>query len=175
MQSEKCSHIWEMVNVSDGLIVMKKCFHCNKVSTCFAFHHESPLEACREGDHFWNFVESDESFHFDLKCSKCETLVKFDESVGLMICTGCDEACEVDVLKRELEPEKALVCIAVGRRPIEERKQLSDEKFAVLEEFFNQRSKASKCKIKIVPHKMVRDITKCYADVIKDMDTLFTE
>ena len=48
MQEVKCSHLWGMVNVVSGLIVMKKCFHCGKVSTCFAFHDEPPLEPCHE-------------------------------------------------------------------------------------------------------------------------------
>ena len=61
-----------MINVADGMIVMKKCFHC---------------EPNRDGVHFWNFMESDESFHFDLECTACGTIVKLDELVGLMLCT----------------------------------------------------------------------------------------
>ena len=173
MQENKCAHIWKMVNIAGGLIVMKKCFHCGKVSTCFTFHNEPPLETSHEEKHFWNFMEGDESFHFDLKCAKCGTLVKFGELVGLMICTGCDEKCEVDVLRRKLESENTQVCIAFGRRPIEERKQLPAEKFGVLEEYFNQQNKASKTNIKIVPHEMVRDIAGCYAEPIKNVDMLF--
>jgi len=171
MQEEKCSHLWEMVNVARGLIVMKKCFHCGKVSTCFTFHNEPPLEACHDGAHFWNFVESDESFHFDLRCAKCGTLVKLDELVGLMMCTGCDETCKADILRRKLEPPHTWVCIALGCRPTEERKQLSPEKFAVLEAFFNQQRDCLKSLI--VPHKMVKNIANCYARVIKDVNMLF--
>lgn len=173
MQAEKCSHLWEMVNVASGLIVMKKCFHCSKVSTCFTFDHKPPLATCHEEGHFWNFVEGDESFHFDLKCRKCGTLVKFAELVGLMVCTGCDERCEVDILRRELEPEGTRVCIALGCRPIDERKQLPPEKLAVLEEFFSQQGESLKSKIKVVPHEMVRSIDKCYAEVVRDADMLF--
>ena len=163
--------MWEMVNIARGLIVMKKCFHCGTVSTCFIFHNEPPLEPCHEQDHFWNFVESDESFHFDLKCVKCGTLVKLDELVGLMMCTGCDETCEVDVLRRKLEPEHIRVCIALGRQPIEERKQLAPDKFAVLEDFSKQQR--SSLKFLIVPHKMVKNIASCYAEIIRDVDMLF--
>ena len=159
-----------MVNVSPGLIVMKKCFHCSKVSTCFTFHCDTPLESSHEGEHFWNFVESDEAFHFDLNCTKCETVVKFDELVGLMICTGCDETCEVDILRRKVKPENTKVCIALGRQPVDERKQLPPEKFAVLEEFFKQQFDCLKCLI--VPHKMVKNIANCYAEAIKDLNSL---
>ncbi|MHC4657959.1 MAG: hypothetical protein ACYS83_02120 [Planctomycetota bacterium] len=174
MQENKCSHVWEMVNVAGGLIVMKKCFHCGKVSTCFCFHDKLPLEPSHEGEHFWNFVEGDPTFHFDLKCVNCSTLVKFGELVALMMCTGCDERCEVDLLRRKLEPEGTLVCIALGRRPIEERKQLPEEKITVLQDYFDQQSKSLRHKIRIVPHEMVRSIDSYYAEVIKNPDVLFT-
>jgi len=173
MIKEKCSHSWEMVNVAGGLVVMKKCFHCAKVSTCFTFHNKPPLEPCHEQEHFWNFVESDPSFHFDLKCVKCGTLVKLDELVGLMMCTGCDETCQVDVLRRKLEPEHTCVCIALGPRPIDERRQIPQEKISILENYFGQQCKSLESKIKIVPHEMVRSIENCYAKVIKDVEMLF--
>ena len=166
MAKQDCSHTWEMVDVTSGLIVMKKCFHCGDISTCFVSHRAPPLEACREGDHFWNFVESDDSFRFNLKCTQCGTLVKFDELVGLMLCTGCDETCDVDILRRKLEAEGTGVCIALGRRPIEKRKQLTPEKFAILEVFFKQQSDSFNSVI--VSHEMVKNIAKCYATIIKD-------
>ena len=173
MQKEKCSHFWEMVNVASGLVVMKKCFHCGKVSTCFVFHNKPPLEPCQEEEHFWNFVESDPSFHFDLKCTKCSTLVKFDELVALMMCTGCDETCEADILRRRLEPEYTCIYIALGCRPIDERKQLSQEKISVLQDYFSQQCKSLKSKIRIVSHEMVKSIDTCYAKMIKDVEMLF--
>ena len=173
MQEDKCLHIWGMVNVARGLIVMKKCFHCGKVSTCFCFHDKLPLEPSHEGEHFWNFMEGSPAFHFDLKCINCGILVKLEELVGLMMCTGCDERCEVDVLRRKLEREGTQVCIALGCRPIDERKQLPDEKIAILQEYLVQQGKSLKSRIKIVSHKMVKSIGSCYAQVINDMDMLF--
>jgi hypothetical protein len=169
MREQKCSHIWEMVNVASGLVVMKKCFHCGKVSTCFCFHDKLPLEPSHEGKHFWNFMEGDPAFHFDLKCTNCETLVQLRGLVGLMICTGCDQRCDVDVLRRQLEPEGTQVCIALGCRPIDERKQLDEDRIAILQDYLDQQSKS---KLKVVPHKMVRSIDNCYAEVIKDVDSL---
>ena len=173
MREDKCSHIWEMVNVAGGLIVMKQCFHCGKVSTCFCFHDKLPLEPSHEGEHFWNFMEGVPGFHFDLKCVNCDTLVKLDELVGLMMCTGCDEKCEVDAIRRKLEPEGTQVCIALGGRPIAERKQIPEEKTAVLQDYFDQQGKSLKTRIKIVSHKMVKSIGSCYAEMVKDADALF--
>lgn len=173
MAEEKCLHLWEMVNVASGLAVMKKCFHCIKVSTCFTFHIKAPLESCHEGEHFWNFMESEPSFHFDLECIKCGALVKFDELVGLMMCTGCDQTCEVDILRRKLEPEHTRVYIVLGCRPIDERRQLSQEKISILQDYFSQHCKSIESKIKIVSHEMVRNFESCYATVIENMEMLF--
>lgn len=173
MCREKCSHCWEMTNVVSGLIVMKKCFQYGKVSSCFCLHDKPPVESCYEEDHFWNFVEANPTFHFDLKCSKCGTLVKLDELVGLMLCTGCDEACEVDVVRRKLEPEGVRVCIALGRRPIDERKQLSTEKIAILEDYFSQQRDCLSSKMTVVSHEMVKNIDSCYAEVVRNVDALF--
>lgn len=162
-----------MTNVASGLVVMKKCFHCAKVSTCFAFYDRPPLEPCHEEKHFWNFVESDPAFHFDLKCSKCGTLVKLDELVALMLCTGCDQTCQVDILRRKLEPQNTHVYIALGCRPIDERPQLSKEKIAIIEEYLTQQCKSSKSRIKLVSHKMIKSIENCYAKVIQNVETLF--
>ena len=161
MQEDKCSHIWEMVNVASGLIVMKKCFHCGKVSTCFCFHDKLPLEPSHEGEHFWNFMEADPSFHFNLKCTKCNIIVEMEELVGLMICTGCDEECKVNICRQKLEAKDKQVYIALGCRPIDDRKQLPEKKLVALQEYFNQQSNLAKTKI--VPHKMIKNVATCYA------------
>jgi len=167
MDDKNCSHLWEMINFSQGLIVIKKCSHCEKVSACFSPDSTPPVEACREEEHFWNFMEADPAFHFDLKCSKCDTIVELNELVGLMVCTGCDEACdeacEVHICRHKLEAENKQVYIALGRRPIDERKQLPEEKLAVLQEYFDQQADCGKPKAKIVSHKMVKNIATCYA------------
>jgi len=174
MNAQKCSHNWEMVNAARGLIVMKKCYHCGKVSSCFCYHDKLPVEPCYEDGHFWNFMEGDPTFHFDLKCTKCDTLVKFDELVGLMICIGCDERCRVDSLRRELESEGTNVVIALGQRPVEERKRLGEDKIAILQDYFEQKSAHLKNKVRIVDDEMVKDLDKCYARVVQRPDELFS-
>jgi hypothetical protein len=118
-------------------------------------------------------MEGDPTFHFDLECTTCGALVKFDELVGLMVCVGCDERCDVGLLRRQLEPEGVRVFIALGRRPVDERMQLPDEKIAVLQDYFDQQGKSSKSRIKVVSHAMVRSIDSCYAEVIRDTEALF--
>jgi hypothetical protein len=79
----------------------------------------------------------------------------------------------VCIFTRSFEPEDIQVYIAMGRRPIEERRQLSQEQFSSLEAYFNQQSGSLKRKVKIVRHEMVKDLDKCYAEVIRDTDMLF--
>lgn len=173
MNPEKCEHVWEMANVKRGLIVMKKCSHCNKVSTCFAAHREIPRGTSREGKHFWDYMESNPSFHFDLKCSKCDEIIGFDELVGIMVCTGCDETCEVDILRKKLVGEGSNVHIALGQRPLDERKALSVEKLAILQEYYHQQGKHLPNQVEIVSHEMIRDIDRCYAEVIEEPHKFF--
>ena len=172
MPAEKCAHTWEMINVAFGFVITEKCYNCDKISTYFAFESRPPLEEYREGEHFWNVMESAQSFRFDLRCSKCETIVKFDELMGLMMCTGCDENCEADSLRKILEAERTWVYVAFGFLPVEERKQLIPEKIKILEDYFNQRRKSKTSRIKIVSQDLVRNIATCYGEVIKDVHML---
>ena len=173
MSEKECFHSWEMVNIVNGIIVLKRCFHCSKVSSCFSVDTKPPLEPCREDSHFWNFMEAIGSFHFDLKCAKCDRVVDLGELVGLMACTECDEECDVCMLMRSLKPQGTRICIALGRRPIDERTQLPPEKFTAIEEFFCQQNDLRRANIGVVPHTMVRNIARCYAEAIADVETLF--
>lgn len=172
MQEETCTHQWEMINVQPGFIITEKCFHCNKISTYFSLETNPPLEEYRDGDHFVNVVESAQSFCFDLLCGKCNTLVNFNEFAGLIMCTGCDDNCDVDKLMKKLEPERTWVYVALGFLPFEEKRQPIQEKILILENYFNQRRKSSKSRIKFVSSEMIKNISTCYAEMIKDVGML---
>jgi hypothetical protein len=47
-----------------------------------------------------------------------------------------------------------------------ERKALSVEKLAILKEYYHQQGKHLPNQVEIVSHEMIRDIDKCYAEVI---------
>ncbi len=176
MQEEQCSsdeqHLWEMVNIQYGFITTERCFHCDKVVTYFSSEGKPPLEEYRDGDHFWNVMETAQSIRFDLQCTTCGTLVELKELMGLMMCTGCDEKCQVDALMKKHALERTWVYVAFGFLPIDETQQLPNEKIAILEEYFNQRRKSSISRIKIVSHEMVKNYATCYAEVIRDLDLL---
>jgi hypothetical protein len=72
----------------------------------------------------------------------------------------------------ELAKEKTWIYVAFGYLPIDEKKQLTQEKIEILEEYFNQRRTSTKSKIKIVSHELIGDITNCYGEVIMDTNLL---
>jgi hypothetical protein len=117
-------------------------------------------------------METAQSIRFDLQCTECGTLVELKELMGLMMCTGCDEKCQVDALMKKHEAERTWIYVAFGFLPIDETEQLSKEKIAVLEDYFNQRRKSSTSRIKIVSHEMVKNHATCYGEVIRDLDLL---
>jgi hypothetical protein len=172
MQEEKCAHQWSMINVQTGLIITENCFKCDKTSTYFCLEQNPPLEEYREGDHFWNVMESAQAIRFDLQCTHCNTVETLQELAGLMMCTGCDENCKVDHIRKELEKDRIWVYVAFGFLPVDEVEQLSLEKISILEEYFNQRRRSSKSSIKIVPSDLISDIKNCYAEIIKDTGML---
>lgn len=172
MQRENCSHSWEMVNVVYGHIITEKCFHCDKLASYFNAETKPSLEEYREGEHFWNVMETAQSFRFDLKCTQCNLLIPFGELMGLMMCNGCDEDCEADKLRKKLEPQRTWIYVAFGFLPVKERKQPPGEKISILEDYFNQRRKSKTSRIKIVSHEMVKNFATCYAEVIRDVELL---
>jgi len=89
-----------------------------------------------------------------------------------MLCTGCDEICEVEEIRKELEKDHIWIYVACGFLPIEEAEPLSKEKISILEDYFNQRRKSSKSKIKILSYEMVNNLKNCYGEIIKDVGML---
>lgn len=171
MQEEKCLCMWEMVNVRYGFVITEQCSDSKQVITYFS-EDAPPLEEYRDGDHFWNVMETAQSIRFDLQCKECGRVESFEELMGMMMCTGCSEDCEVNRLMRKLEPQRSWVYVAFGFQPVDERKQLSREKIVILEDYFNQRRKSSTSRVKIVGQEMVKNYATCYAEVIRDLDLL---
>ncbi len=172
MPEATCNHIWEMANIAYGFLITEKCSKCEMISTYFTFEDRPPLEEYREGDHFWNVMESAQSFRFDFKCRHCGQLVSFNELMGLAMCTGCDENCQVEKVRKKLEKERTWVYVAFGYLPNDEHKQLTKKQIAILEDFFNQRRKSSRTRIKIVSQELVKNFVTCYGEVIKDVNML---
>lgn len=174
MVNAGCTHQWRMVDIEYGFIVTERCFECKKIVTYFSHNEKPPLEEFREGGHFWNVMESAQSMRFNLKCSRCGAVVNFSDLMGLMMCTGCLDECEVQKMMKRLEPQKQWVYVAFSFLPVEEHPPLPEEKLKTLEDYFNTRRKSSESgsSIRIVSSRMIEDYSVCFAEVIRDLDLL---
>lgn len=172
MERKDCCHAWKMIHVAYGYIITEKCSKCEEISTYFTFEDRPPLEEYREDDHFWNVMESAQSFRFDFQCEKCGVVETFEELMGLLMCTGCHKECQVAKLQDVLEKEKTWVYVAFGFLPEARHRPLPAEKIAMLEDFFNRRRNSPDSRIKIVSQELVSDYSLCYGKVIKDVNML---
>ena len=171
-----CQHVWEMTNIKFGFLVFEKCFHCNELRTYFSME-EIPIlgDKYREGNHYWSRVENAQSFRFDLLCTKCRLLEKFDDLMGFLHCTSCLPECEVEILQKKYEAEKTWLLVAFGFLPQVKTKPIPTYKLDMLTDYFNQRRDTSRSRIKIVPFDLIKDLSLCKGDFIHDVEMLSLE
>ncbi len=171
-----CRHQWEMTNIRFGFVVFEKCFHCNGLRTFFSIEDASFLgDKYREGGHFWSRVENAQSFRFDLRCTKCSHLEKFDDLMGLLHCTGCLPDCEVEILRMKYEKERTWVLVAFGFLPEAKTMPIPSYKINILTDYFNQRRDTSRSMIKIIPFNLIEDLSRCKGEFIHDVGMLSQE
>ncbi len=172
----ECQHQWEMTNIQFGFVVFEKCFHCNQLRTYFSAEHTSLLgDKYREGDHYWSRVENAQSFRFDLQCTQCNRLEKFDDLMGLLHCTGCLPDCEIEALRKKYEAERTWILVAFGFLPRAKTEPIPPDKLDALTDYFNQRRDTSRSRIKIVPFNLIGDLSRCKGDFVHDVGMLSTE
>lgn len=172
MQEKECTHSWKMIDIIPCFIVTEKCYHCNEVVTYSTTENNPPKDEYKDGDHYWNIMDIAQSIKFNLQCKKCNQIIKFEELQGLKMCNMCDTDCEIYKLFKTENSQRTYIYIAFGFLPLNKVKQLSEYQIKVLEDYFNERRKSSKSKIKIVSHKLVRNFENCYAETIKDVAML---
>jgi hypothetical protein len=171
-----CDHRWQMINVQPGFVVFEKCYHCNRTRTYFSTEDTPPIwDKYREGDCFWNRVQTSQSIRFDLKCKKCGHSENFEEIMGFLYCTGCIPDCEVEVLQRKMEDERTWILVAFGFLPEDRSRPVPMYKLDILSDYFNQRRDTSRSKIKIVSFSMIEDISRCKGELIHDVGLLSEE
>ena len=158
-----------MTNTRFGFIVVEKCYHCKQERSYFAAEHIPPKEEYREGEHFWDYLGSAQSFQFSLKCRKCGVEIPFDDVLGLMMCSGCTPDCDAHIISSICEGQRAWVYVALCYQPDIGSKGAMGEKLAILSTYFNDRIRTPGKKIIVVPGWLVRDIDVCKGTVLKDV------
>lgn len=172
----ECQHHWAMTNVEFGFVVFEKCFHCNSLETHFTSEANPILgDKYRDGDCFWSVVENAQSMRFDLQCSKCEQITKFNDLMGFLHCTGCLDNCKVELLRRKYEAERTWIMVAFGFLHKQKKPLFPQQKLDILTDYFNQRRDISRSRIKILSYELIEDFSHCRGDFIHDVGMLATE
>lgn len=172
----ECQHQWEMRNIQFGFVVFEKCFHCSGLRTYFSVEDIPILgDKYREGDCYWSRVENAQSFRFDLQCTKCNHLEKFNDLMGLLHCTGCLPDCGVEILRKKYEAERTWVMVAFGFLPKAKEKPIPEYKLDILTDYFNQGRDINRSRIKIVPFNLIEDLSRCKGDFVHDVGMLSLE
>ncbi|HEX9912950.1 MAG TPA: hypothetical protein VGB01_06880 [candidate division Zixibacteria bacterium] len=176
MKMSECQHQWEMRNIQFGFVVFEKCFHCSGLRTYFSVEDIPILgDKYREGDCYWSRVENAQSFRFDLQCTKCNHLEKFNDLMGLLHCTGCLPDCGVEILRKKYEAERTWVMVAFGFLPKAKEKPIPEYKLDILTDYFNQGRDINRSRIKIVPFNLIEDLSRCKGDFVHDVGMLSLE
>lgn len=168
-----CQHHWKMTNIQYGFMIYERCSHCNSLRTYFSKDNIS--EQYREGDCTWSVVVSAQTFTFDLICSKCQHLEKFDDLMGLLYCTSCLGDCKIEVLRNELQKQKTWLLVAFGHIPASFNNPIPQKKLDILTDHFNQRRDTSRSTIKIVSFNLIDDLSLCKGEFIHDVGMLSLE
>jgi hypothetical protein len=163
-----CEHKWEMVDIRYGYLVVEGCPQCGGRSSFFSEEAVAPVDAYREGDHFWSYLGSSQAIKFNLECTKCEMLVNLDDMMGLMISTCNDPQCKVAQIGiKEGKGTMAYVALCADSSHTS-GKCVSAQGIKALNEYFNQNIKTSGKKIVIVPCDTCCNFDKCGGILIAD-------
>lgn len=171
MATEECKHIWKMTNVRDGFIVTEKCYHCHKIRVFFSYEDTPPKDEYKEGEHYWSYSGSAQSFKFEMECTRCGKRVGFEKFTGLMHCSGCDDRCNIRILSRICEHQNIWLFAALAYDESGEI-DLPLESLQVLTDYFTQRLRTPGKKILVVPGSLRRNPDLCRGEMLKDVGML---
>jgi len=162
-----------MTNIQFGFVVFEKCFHCNGLRTYFSVE-DIPArgDKYREGDCYWSRMENAQSFRFDLHCSKCKQLEKFDDLMGFFFCPGCLPDCEVEILQKRYEAQKTWIIVAFGFLPEARTNPIPPHRLDLLSDYFNQGRDTARSRIKIISFDLIKDFSRCRGEFIHDVGML---
>lgn len=171
MARDSCRHQWKMVNLRDGFIVTEKCYHCKKARVYFSYEEVPPKDEYKEGDHYWNYAGSAQSVKFDMECSECGKVVKFEDLMGLMQCAQCNESCYLNILSKICEHQNVWLYAALSYKAGEEI-DLPVEKLDVLSDHFTCRLRTPGKKILAVPGSLRKSPDICKGEMLRDVGML---
>jgi hypothetical protein len=168
-------HTWEMIEIEFGFVVFEKCTYTNVLRSYFSgVSHPEVGEEYRENNRIWRCVEYVQSFRFNMQCTRCNHVERFDNLLGFMYCTACLPSCEIEILQTKYMPLRKWVIVAVGHFP-RAKNDLPQAKLAILQDYFNQRRNVRRSTIAVLSYQHIEDISKCKGEFIHDVGLLSAE
>jgi len=171
-----CQHRWEMADVEFGFVAFERCFHCDGLRTFFS-PEQAPFlgEEYREGRCFWRRVENAQSLRFSLRCARCGERHTLEELMGLLHCSGCDPACEIDRLRLQAEAAGEWVLVGFGFADKNGAIPIPQAKLEILADYFNQRRAASRPRLRLLSFEQIGELSRCHGDFLHDVGMLSLE
>ncbi len=162
------NHVWTMVNVRAGYLVVEGCSHCGARSSFFSTEPVPPIDEYREGDHFWAYMGSFQASKFDLRCDHCGDAADLSDMSALMLSTCTDPGCAVADLARDIGGGPRVYVALCGDNTHASGKCVSPDGVRALNEYFNQDVTDLERKVFVVPCKLCSNIDRCRGIVIAD-------
>lgn len=165
-----CRHVWTMINVRSGYLVVEGCYKCEARSSFFSTEPVPPVDNYHDGEHFWKHLGSSQAVKFDLECRNCGKIVSLDDMMGIMLSTCRDPECEVHRLSAQRGNGTFIYVAFCADSTHPDGRCVSDEGIGALTEYFNNNIKDPDKKIVVVPCKMCCSLDTCEGIVIADTD-----
>lgn len=163
-----CDHMWSMINIRSGYLVVEGCHRCKARSSFFSMESVPPVDDYQEGEHFWTYLGSFQAVKFDLACEDCGEIVDLNDMMGLMLSTCREPGCEVARIAAEGEKGTWVYVALCADSTHASGKCVSDAGIKALTEYFNRNIKDREKKIIVVPCMKCKSIDTCEGIVIAD-------
>jgi hypothetical protein len=143
---------YELVHITPGYVIIEQARHSGAARSYFCAEAVEPKEEYREGDDFWRFVTSAQSFRFDIRDSVEGTVTEFPELLGLLYWGACDPTSELYRIGELALDNRISVYVAITyEAPDGSPRVISDDKIRLLNGVFNERLQTKGKKILILP------------------------
>ena len=163
-----CKHLWSMVNIRSGYLVVEGCAECKARTSFFSTEPTPPVDDYQDGEHFWTYFGSSQAVKFDLSCAACGESVSLHDMMGLMLSTCRDPKCEVGRIAAGGGPGAWVYVALCADSTHSSGRCVSDAGIKALTEYFNFRIRDPAKKIIVVPCIKCDSIDTCHGIVIAD-------
>jgi len=143
---------YELVHITPGYVIIEQARNSGAARSYFCAEAVEPKEEYREGDEFWHFVTSAQSFRFDIRDTVEDKVTEFSELLGLLYWAACEPTSDLYRIGELALENRISIYIAIAyEAPDGIPRTISDEKIRLLNCVFNERLQTQGKKILILP------------------------